>query len=285
MPPPDRPTFGSQPSSGDLPARYATVHDMYQQASNERSMRIFPGDFINFGYWRNLRNAPLTEETRIQSQQNLYKLMFEKLGITHNTQDTLLEVACGKGKGLELLYDTYTPRGKIYGVDFVTEQVQRTQAILQSKSGNFEIYQNAAEDLRNIGNKSVDRALSVEAIQHFESPERFVDELSRVVKPGGRVAITSFFTEDTSAEKEKTLKDLFPTMANGIDKTIDINAMKRWLEASGFRDLEITSIKEDVLPYFSKWLNHSLPDYSSTAWADASEQGLLDYFIITAQKI
>jgi len=34
----------------------------------------------------------------------------------------------------------------------------------------------------------------------------------------------------------------------------------------------------------SKWLNHSLPDYSSTAWADASEQGLLDYFIITAQK-
>lgn len=292
MPPPDRKLFGSQPQPGDpRPLPHSIFHDvkeMYEKADSPRSTAIFPGGFTNFGYWADLQNVPFNEKTRIDSQRNLYRLVFQKLGLTSNTNDAILEVACGKGKGLELLYNDYTPQGTIYGVDFLPQQVERTLTTLQGNPGRFRIYQNPAEDLRNIRTGTIDKALSVEAIQHFDSPEEFIGELGRVVRPDGQIAISSFFTQDPSAED--ALKDRLGTFADGIDKAILVSDMRKWLQQSGFDDIEITPIKDDVLPYFSKWLDKivhedgSMPADKHTPWVDV-DKGLLDYLVITAKKL
>ncbi len=271
---------------------FKNVTEMYAEAADSlRSTAIFPGGFTNFGYWADLRDEPFNEVTRIKSQENLYDFMFEKLGLTENTNDAILEVACGKGNGVKRLLKKYRPQGTVYAVDAQTEQVERTIETLRGNQGKLRVYQNYAENLRNIPSGSVDKAYSLEAIQHFVSPEKFIGELGRVVRPDGQIAIASFFTQDPSAED--ALKGKLGSFAVGIDNAILVSDMRKWLQQSGFDPdtIQITAITQDVLPYFSRWLDKiihedgSMPDDEHTPWVDVVERGLLDYLVITAKKL
>lgn len=260
--------------------KYPTVESMYgvDDLGNDP---IFPGGYINYGYWKNipLLGQLITLQDRVDSQANLYSTMF---GLTKiDESDIVLEAACGRGRGLKLLCDTISPQS-VYGIDFSPHQVQRSITTLDGTPGDIHVIESPAENLP-FDDNTFTKAYSVEAIQHFKSPEMFIKQLGRVVKKDGVVAITSFFA--TSKSAVPVLTEIFPTIKRGVDNAIDINDIIKWLTESNFKDIDVISIGEYVWKQFAMWCEQVNPQENANNWLNAYVRGLLDYYIITAKNV
>ncbi|MGZ6804788.1 MAG: class I SAM-dependent methyltransferase [Nocardioidaceae bacterium] len=97
---------------------------------------------------------------------------------------TLLDLACGRGGyGLEVARRT---GARLVGVDFSAEAVRQAQA-LAGPEATFQVGDLAATGLPDA---SVDGVMCVDAVQFAADPAAAYAEVRRVLRPGGRVALT-----------------------------------------------------------------------------------------------
>lgn len=252
------------------------IHNMY--GSNEAFNPVFPTDgYFNFGYWGDsVPSGELTLEQRDASQRALYAKMFAAAQI--GPEDIVLDLGCGRGGGPKQLAETIGPVA-VFGIDRLEAQVQRTSRYVAGVPG-VHVVQAEVERLP-FAEWSFSRAVSLEAIQHFNAPRGFAHELGRVVRPGGKVAIASFFALERGVTPD--LQKLLPTFAENIDRAVYIGDITRWLRESGFGGVAPLPIGEYVWEPFVRWRNQVRKPESS-GWLDAYQRGLLDYFLITATK-
>lgn len=241
------------------------------------ALPVFAGGFINFGYWAGIPlDGELTVEQRIASQQALYDLVVAALGI--GPGDRVLEVGSGRGLGARRVLG----RGPalVRGVDLVPEQVAR--AAEANDDPRVAFVQGASDDLP-FPDGSFDALLSVEAAQHFEDVPGFARESARVLAPGGRFAVTTFFAR--TADAGARLAELLETFASGLDRAHLVDDVVRDLRGAGFADVTALSIGEHVWRALDRWLAQGpRPDRWDRNWLRAAERGLVDYYLVTARK-
>lgn len=104
--------------------------------------------------------------------------MFLKLGLDIRQKD-VLEIGCGSGYGAYLLNEL-KPRSYI-GLDVMEEQVEL--ALRQFPQLQFLIQD--AEDLGQFENESRDVVIIFGVLHHIPNWRKAVDEIVRVLKPGG----------------------------------------------------------------------------------------------------
>jgi MPBQ/MSBQ methyltransferase len=260
----------------DQQARIALRKHVYG-TGDLSTLSVFAGGFINFGYWRDLpADDPIPVEVRTASQQAMYELVLDVLGVSAGHR--VLEVGCGRGLGgaLALRRDPALVRG----VDLVPEQVARAAAANHDDRLAFE--QGSASAIP-FPDRSFDRLLSVEAAQHFEDVSGFARESFRVLVPGGRLVVASFFA--TAEGHADELAELLHTFANGLDLPHVVGAVLTDLRAAGFVDVAATSIGEHVWPAFDHWVGQ-IPGHEpwERNWLEADQRCLLDYYLITAAR-
>ncbi len=86
---------------------------------------------------------------------------------------------------------------KVYGIDIQKEMLAfLEQKIQQQKIGNIEILLSKENEIP-LQNKSVDLLLSVNALHEFRGKEAIINEMRRVLKADGQIAIVDFRKEDT----------------------------------------------------------------------------------------
>jgi cyclopropane fatty-acyl-phospholipid synthase-like methyltransferase len=240
------------------------------------ALPAFAGGFINFGYWADIPlDGELTVEHRIASQQALYDLVVDALGI--GPGDRVLEVGSGHGLGARRVLS----RGPalVRGVDLLPEQVARAAEANDDPRAAF--VQGASDDLP-FPDASFDALLSVEAAQHFEDVPGFARESARVLAPGGRLAVTTFFTRTDSVRE---LAGLLETFASGLDRDHRVDDVVRDLRGAGFADVTARSIGEHVWRGLDRWLELGpRPDHWDRNWLRAAERGLVDYYLVTARQ-
>jgi malonyl-CoA O-methyltransferase len=96
------------------------------------------------------------------------------------TGKRLLDVGCGRGQFLRLLHERY-PGAELWGVDIAQELLDALPS---------EINRRRASMLNlPFPDGSFDAVLCVEALEHAVRIQQAVDELGRVLKPGGRLVI------------------------------------------------------------------------------------------------
>jgi cyclopropane fatty-acyl-phospholipid synthase-like methyltransferase len=238
---------------------------------------LFAGGFINFGYWEGIPlDGELTVEHRIASQEALYDVVLDALEI--GPGDRVLEVGSGRGLGARRVLRR--DPAHVRGVDLMPEQVAR--ATEANDDPRVAFVQGSSDDLP-LPDASFDALLSVEAAQHFEDIGGFAHESARVLAPGGRFAVTTFFTRTDDAGTR--LAELLKTFASGLDLAHRIDDVLRDLRAAGFADVTARSVGEHVWPGFDRWValtEH--PDGWGRNWIRAVERGLADYFLVTARK-
>jgi cyclopropane fatty-acyl-phospholipid synthase-like methyltransferase len=236
---------------------------------------VFGGGFINFGYWRDLPvDGVISRETRVASQRAMYELVLDELAVGEG--DRVLEVGCGHGVGTRLALD----RGAalVRGVDLTPEQVERARA--GGGDARLEFRQGDAAALP-FGDGAFDALLSVEAAQHFEDPRGFAAEAFRVLAPGGRFALAAFLARGPGRAAE--LSGLLRSYADGLDLAHDVDDVAEHLAGAGFEHVAVRRIGEHVWPALDRWLEQ-LGDREpwERNWITASERGLLDYHLISA---
>ncbi|MBM7168706.1 methyltransferase domain-containing protein [Streptomyces sp. G44] len=247
---------------------------------------IFAGGFLNFGYWRAIDlGLPLGETERIRSQTDLYRHVLDATGLLRAAH--VLEVGCGLGMGCEVTLREYDP-STITGMDVHPDQLRRARNahadLLRQEPARLRFVQGAAETMP-AADGEFDAVISVEAAQHFPDLGAFAAEARRVLRPGGRVAVASFFTVDSAPGRPEELAELLETYASGLDIARPVQAFADAFRESGFTNVRVESLGPHVWQGWDLWLSRS---WAAGTWPrnflHAYEQGILDYYLLTADR-
>ena len=105
---------------------------------------------------------------------------------------TVLDVAAGRGAVLFPAAHQAGPRGRVVGIDLSPEMVRETVAEIQGTGlSNAEMLLMDAEELQ-FPDASFDCVLAGFSLWFFPQPQRALAEFLRILKPGGRIGITTW---------------------------------------------------------------------------------------------
>ncbi|GAB2612996.1 class I SAM-dependent methyltransferase [Belliella aquatica] len=132
----------------------------------------------------------------------------------------LLEVGCGEGRGVEVLLEKVE---SYLGLDKIEEVITS----LKAKFPNVAFQQAVIPPFHNIASDTYDTVVSFQVIEHIEDDKLFLEEIYRVLKPGGKAIISTPNIRHTLSRnpwhiREYTAKELIKLGEGIFDK---VNAM------------------------------------------------------------
>ena len=97
----------------------------------------------------------------------------------------VLDIACGSGYGSKILAEA---AASVVGVDVAEDAVAYASHYFSTKNASFKVGDGVSIPL---GDASVDVVISFETIEHIQDYERFLDEVKRVLTPGGLLLLST----------------------------------------------------------------------------------------------
>ncbi len=103
------------------------------------------------------------------------------LNLVRPTDQTIVDIGCGEGITLEKIHRLF-PERKVMGIDTLPENVD-----ICNRHGCCAVQ----GDVNNLPflSKSVDFVLFMEVIEHLVRPEKAIQEIRRILVPGGRLVV------------------------------------------------------------------------------------------------
>lgn len=103
----------------------------------------------------------------------------------------VLEIACGRGGLAVRLSQLSVPSPRLVAADFSLTAVTKGRAFARSTSQRSIAWQ--VGDAQRLGHadRTFDTVISCETIEHLPNPRAAIAEFQRVLKPGGRLFLTS----------------------------------------------------------------------------------------------
>jgi ubiquinone/menaquinone biosynthesis C-methylase UbiE len=166
--------------------------------------------------------------------------------------DTVLDVAAGRGAVTFPAARRVGLRGRVVGTDISAEMLRETARDMQGADWrNVELRKMDAEQLE-FPDGAFDRVLCGFALWMFPNPDRSLREFYRVLKPGGRLGLTTW-AEDSPMHRlqNETLRP--PRPRSGGARRMDTQRFdtKEQLEAAlrqvGFRESKIVAEDCDIV--------------------------------------
>lgn len=96
----------------------------------------------------------------------------------------MLEVGCGEGRGVEVLQDAVH---SYHGLDKIGEVISR----LQKKYPKARFEQAVIPPFATLPSDEYDTVISFQVIEHIQNDKLFLEEIYRVLKPGGKAIIST----------------------------------------------------------------------------------------------
>jgi len=178
-------------------------------------------------------------------------LMFEQFAEAAITASNLkpgaavLDVACGPGT---LALKCASAAKKVHGIDFSQAMLDCFAARIEGGGhDNIEIRFGDAQQLP-YENDSFDAAFSLFGLMFFPDRGKGFAEMYRTLKPGGRVAVTSWAPVDQSPAMQvmfgavRAMKPELPEPQRAIDTLENPELFEREMREAGFRDVSIRSV-------------------------------------------
>ena len=150
--------------------------------------------------------------------------------------ETVLDLGSGAGFDCFLAADRVGPSGKVIGVDMTTEMLEKAEANAR-KSGitNVEFRRGEIEALP-VEDESVDAVISNCVINLSADKEAVFREIRRVLRPGGRAAISDIVL---LKELPAPVLESIAAYTGCVGGAVEAAEYKRMMEAAGLRDVTV----------------------------------------------
>jgi ubiquinone/menaquinone biosynthesis C-methylase UbiE len=160
--------------------------------------------------------------------------------------ETVVDLGCGGGLDVLLAAAKVGPRGKAVGIDMTPEMIERARRNAAARGSSNVAFHLAAIDRLPLPDASVDCLISNCVINLAPDKAAVFREMYRVLKPGGRVAVSDI------ALKRPLPPDLAENVAayvGCIAGAVPIDAYRRGLEAAGFAAVQVVDAGKDLNAY------------------------------------
>ncbi len=130
------------------------------------------------------------DESLEDRQINLTKHCVSRVGSLENK--SVLEVGCGNGTQSIFIHENYKP-AKLTGIDINTHNIDLANQINGSHQ-LLDFMVDDAQQLETIDDHSVDTLLCIESAFHYPDKSKFMQQIKRVLKPGGKFLIADILS-------------------------------------------------------------------------------------------
>src|SRR5687767_1366001 len=146
-----------------------------------------------------------------------------------------LDVACGRGAVLFPATERVGPSGQVTGIDLAEGMARETQMEIQRRGlKQAEARQMDAEHL-TFPDSSFDFVLCGFSLQFFPHLEQALSEFRRVLKPGGRIAVTTWGGDDERWDWYADLREAYGAVIKLGSQSLDTpEEIQRWFSQAGF---------------------------------------------------
>lgn len=171
-------------------------------------------------------------------------ILIEKLGVKED--DKVLDIGCGTGRLAQYLSKIVGSRGKVVGIDPLEQRINIARKRIKCENISFEI--GVSDDLSIFENSSFDHIVLNAVFHWVANKEATLTEIYRVLKPGGRLGLNTQarespgclkLTTDSVLSREHYANMIVPSEDPMIKYAVTSSELKRLLEVSGFRNIDL----------------------------------------------
>ncbi|MET8053999.1 methyltransferase domain-containing protein [Streptosporangium sp. NPDC005286] len=206
---------------------------------------VFAGS-MHYGYW----TGPDDDTGFAAASERLTAIMIEKLRV--GPDDTVLDLGCGTGKpAVQLARAT---GARVVGVSVSAEEVELASALARSE-GVADLVRFEFADATDLpfAPGSFDAVLALESVVHIPDRINVLQQIARVLRPGGRLALTDSITgrgAEGDEEAELAMAEVLDAWRHAPQ--VRAGNYPRFLREAGLVADEITDIAENVKYTYGK---------------------------------
>ena len=180
--------------------------------------------------------------------------------------ETVLDLGSGAGFDCFLAAQEVGPDGRVIGVDMTPEMVSKAREnVAKNDADNVEFRLGEISHLP-VADATVDVVISNCVVNLAPEKQLVFDDAYRVLRPGGRVAISDVVQTAPFPDDVKTDPDSLTSCVAGASTVEDLESM---LDSAGFEAIEIAP-KDESAEFISEWdADRDLSDYLVSATIEA----------------
>lgn len=175
--------------------------------------------------------APEWEEISGEYYDQSIKDRITGMGIL-NKNMTVVDLGCGDGyisRAVSVMVE------KVFAIDISSKMLEQlNKKAAEAGIRNIETIETEAQEIP-IQDSSADVVFASMFLHHIEDPEEIIQEVYRIVKPGG-TAVIADFEKHKNTEMQKKMFDVW----SGFSTT----EIRKWFKSSGFKNVRIETLED-----------------------------------------
>lgn len=264
-------------------------------ANDDPAAKAAFGRHVHWGCWNDPERADGSPEDYARAAEEMCHRVCAAADIRDGMR--LLDVGCGFGGTIASLNEQFDDLD-MTGVNIDGRQLSRARRVVRPRAGNRIQFVEADACVLPFSDGLFDVVLAVECVFHFPSRERFLAEACRVLKPGGRLALSDFVPTE---EAVPLLRQINPGTNSAtrqsyghVDLLCSMTLYEKLADGAGLCVDRHQDLTPNTLPtypflrgYFRQWHNPTEARVFEKATGQlemASQMGWLRYTVLGFHK-